>query len=136
MKDALVLSKMIAKVGKPKEETPQQVLANTIRTDEKARENPTAITNWLDAVIESGVSTPKTHIMPLTNAIQGSMLNDMHRDPILVTETEYHAAKKDIIDFVRQAGDEFGYPLFIKTSLFSAKHSWKDTCYIGEDITD
>jgi hypothetical protein len=28
------------------------------------------------------------------------------------------------------AGDRFGWPMFLRTDHFSAKHNWKDTCYV------
>lgn len=40
-----------------------------------------------------------------------------------------------IINFIKEGAKEIGYPLFLRTDLASAKHDWKNTCYVpSEDV--
>ncbi|NLA24457.1 MAG: ATP-grasp domain-containing protein [Bacteroidales bacterium] len=40
-----------------------------------------------------------------------------------------------IINFIKLGAEEIGYPLFLRTDHASAKHDWKNTCYVpSEDV--
>lgn len=77
-------------------------------------------TIWLPKLIELGMPIPKTEIVVF--------------DEKDVAETE--VALPFMVEQVRAMAEKIGFPCFIRTGQTSAKHYWKDTCFIqsAEDI--
>lgn len=103
--------------------TEEEQLARRQQAYLAAASNPTCFANWYPAVEELGLRAPKSDWIPVTVDIQKEIENE-NLDQAMVL-------LKPIADQVRTFGEAHGYPLFIKNSLFSAKHSWKDSCYIA-----
>lgn len=105
----------------------EEFLAIEQRMEEQARQNPTCFTHWFPAVEASGAPHPRSRVLPLPLSIQKALVN---HDP----------AAREMLDQtiadIRAIGDRFGWPLFIKNSLFSGKHSWKHTCFLAEGSSD
>jgi hypothetical protein len=55
----------------------------------------------------------------------------MYKD-ILNTTVNYNDYKY-CIEKIKNFGDKYGYPLFLKNGVFSNKHDFKDSCVINEN---
>lgn len=95
---------------------------------ERAETNPTAFHNWFPTVEEQGILAPKSISVDFPLSLIG-FIDDGDREG-------FNKAVQPVVDAIRKAGDELGWPLFIKNSLFSAKHDWDDTCYFKEGMSD
>ena len=73
---------------------------------------------WYPILQSTGVLTPKTQIIR----------TDLELDRMIDGKAPKGCG--DFIEEVRVACDRFGYPCFLRTGVFSGKHSWKDTCFI------
>ena len=104
------------------------LLRRVIREQEKElKENPpqkrediTCMSYWYPK-IEGKIPTPKTH-MKIYGWQDFYPLMDGHRPEIM----------DDLIAFVKQSGDDVGWPIFLRTGMTSAKHYWKDSCFVKE----
>jgi hypothetical protein len=87
---------------------------------EEARNNPNCLSFWYPKIKDIlNIKTPKTLIIPFDyNDLLHSLDNN--------TTDSFTKSLKN----VEAACDSIGYPCFIKNSLYSAKHSWKYTCFI------
>lgn len=79
----------------------------------------TSMLYWYPKVKDLGIPMPKTEIVevPYTHLIRmldGKMM------------------PKRYVQKVIEASDKTGYPLFMRTDMGSAKHSWERTCYVPE----
>lgn len=85
----------------------------------------TELSHWFPLIEAAGLPVPKTKIVKMPQAAIEEMwgLFDGKDDcPELVKFAET----------VALAGDEFGYPLFLRTDLTSCKHSWERSCFIAD----
>lgn len=94
-----------------------------------AKANPSSIVNWLPAVESSQINSPKTQVIDFPVSLTKGMVDGKVGDP------EQHLLSQ-ICDQIRSFGKQYGYPLFLKNSLFSAKHEWENTCCIESEQTD
>ncbi|HDY86538.1 MAG TPA: hypothetical protein ENH82_00300 [bacterium] len=84
----------------------------------------TCITYWFPKL--EGLPVPKTHIIKTgitpEEQIRYADCDNIMEDKIqkLVTDIKTHA-------------DDLGYPAFLRTGQTSAKHEWKDTCFLKDD---
>jgi hypothetical protein len=93
-----------------------------------AKSNPNCLSHWYPKIQSiKGINIPETKIIPFD-----------YNDLLHSLDSNFTEGFKDSLKKVENAADEIGYPCFIKNSLFSAKHSWKDSCYIQnrEQIKD
>lgn len=97
------------------------------RMEEQARDNPTCFTHWFPVVEASGVPHPRSHVLPLPLNIQKALVNYDPAAREMLNET---------IAEIRAAGETLGWPLFIKNSLYSGKHSWRHTCHLPAGLSD
>lgn len=95
----------------------------------KALANPTAMHNWLGAVEASEIPSPRTVMLPFSIEAQHEICEG-------AGDEKGVADLRALVRGVREAGEQFGYPLFMKTSLFSGKHDWEKTCFITAEDTD
>jgi len=73
---------------------------------------------WWPLVKDLGIPMPKTTLIPY----DGDLFLDSHSDsPPEFTE---------LVAQVKAACEEYGYPAFIRCGGLSAKHEWKNTCYL------
>lgn len=52
---------------------------------------------------------------------------------ILVPKTRIYCYTRgfdDLCNWITQAGDQLGWPFFLRTDYLSGKHHWKDTCHV------
>lgn len=63
---------------------------------------------------------PRTEILPLTSASQYELRRMLDGEPLSPTRTE----------LIKATAREIGYPLFLRSDQGSAKHQWRDTCYV------
>lgn len=91
--------------------------------------NPNLFGQWYPSVLrlaeEGKVKIPKTVQLPLPRQVSDLVLKE---SPQLFIES------KEVQELVARVREQFHHmdsaALFMKTSLFSAKHDWKKTCYL------
>jgi hypothetical protein len=83
---------------------------------------PNCISNWFPRLQEVGARVPRTAIVRLSE--------DEADDLTLWAYGEPPPSLKQSVDAVRAACDTIGYPCFLRSGQTSAKHGWKDSCYI------
>ncbi len=94
---------------------PSEILA-------QAAESPNAFNSWFGAVQACNVLTPATLAVDLLPNIQIELLDGK---PL---SEESKLFFDGLVEQVQQMGEQYGYPLFIKTSFTSAKHYWSSSC--------
>lgn len=109
----------------PTDEEMETIRARRI---EQAKTNPTCFTHWFGSVQKLEIPHPQSHVIDFPYELTGALLDERADE-----SAEPMAA---IIASIRAFGEQVGYPLFIKNSLFSGKHEWAHTCYIAADATD
>ena len=83
----------------------------------ESRMNPNSLLVWFPKVEALRLPRPRTKIVKvgwrfLTNLYDGKRLS------------------ANTVSEIKEAAEEIGYPLFMRTDLVSAKHSWRDSCYV------
>lgn len=82
-------------------------------------ENRTRLSWWFPKLPDD-IHTPPTTIIPYTGL-----------DLIFMLDGEVsHPDFSSLRLAIENAGDDFGWPLFLRTDYLSGKHSWKDTCHV------
>lgn len=93
-----------------------------------AKYNPNQFSNWFHVIEKLKIKTPKTICIPLSRQVQ---------DLVLKEDFEAVQGNKEFLELAEQVRSCFKElntdKLFIKTSLFSSKHGWKNTCAINLD---
>jgi hypothetical protein len=110
--------------------TPEEIAESDRKACQLAEQNPTCFTHWHPQVVALGIPTPASRVIPF-----GLSLSKAIVDNAAFTEselTEFNNCIEQISDFSQQ----HGYPLFLKNSLYSGKHSWTATCEIASEETD
>lgn len=83
-------------------------------------ESITCMSYWYPR-IEGKVPTPKTH-MKIFGWKDFWPLMDGYKPKEM----------DNLIEFVRESANDMGWPIFLRTGMTSAKHYWKDTCFVKE----
>lgn len=78
------------------------------------------ISHWFPPVAAAGLPVPETRIVRTDVDLFGAL----ERAP--EDETEL----KRFFTELAKAGDQVGWPLFLRSGHFSGKHSWKRTCHV------
>jgi hypothetical protein len=89
---------------------------------------PTCLSHWYPVVSNiPEIKTPETAYFPIH-----------FDDQLQALDRKLTPALLSTIEQIKVKAKEFGYPVFIKNSVFSGKHSWKYTCFVEkeEDIQD
>lgn len=90
------------------------------------------MSNWYVPLLFSGVPCPATMLVDLTS-IGFTFFESQAWAYGEVSPELISAAKAEI----RKAADMIGYPCFLRTGQTSAKHYWKDSCYVeSPDVLD
>lgn len=85
--------------------------------------NPTCLTYWFPKILEAGLHVPKTTI------IYGN--EDQLRDLYKIFDCKKPEGPiYEMVSQVLNAAKEIGFPCFLRNSQTSAKHYWKDSCYL------
>lgn len=89
----------------------------------KAEENKNCLSYWFPIVAAiPEIKVPDTKIFKVDYVDQLNALDKGVSEEI-----------KKVVEEIKAVGKEWGYPLFIKNSLFSGKHSWKHTCFVEKE---
>lgn len=80
------------------------------------------LADWFPVVEATGVKVPRTTIIPVPESFIYTLLEDEK-------PTDADLA---VIPAVEAAAREYGYPAFLRTGEHSAKHYWKDSCFVDE----
>ncbi|KKL12023.1 hypothetical protein LCGC14_2539920 [marine sediment metagenome] len=76
---------------------------------------------WFPKLVGSGVNLPITEIIK----------TDADFWPWL--DGEESPSANEFLNLLKSKGDEWGYPLFLRTGHTAAKHSWKDSCFVESE---
>jgi hypothetical protein len=92
----------------------------TQEREESCKKNKTCLSFWFPIVSKiPGVLTPKTFIYPIHFEDQLDFIDNKNNPNV-----------KKTIALIRSQAEILGFPVFIKNSLFSGKHSWLYCCYV------
>ena len=108
--------------------TDEELAVSHRRRLEVAKRNPTCFTHWFPIVESLGIRHPRSVVIDFPDTLSGQVINE-----------DFGSAEpglRALVAKIRKAGEAFGYPLFMKNSLFSGKHSWANTCFISPDDND
>ena len=98
---------------------------------ENARINPNCMSNWLPLVKDLEINQPETILIE-------NSLEEYEEEffKIFDGKNEKNLKLDSLSKKIKNKAKKIGYPLFMKTGTFSAKHSWKNTCFVlkEEDI--
>lgn len=83
--------------------------------------DPNSMSNWYPALVETGVLTPRTVLVPIDY--------DTIWDFMEVEKTERTLA---FAEALKEAAKSFSTPFFLRSSITSAKHSWKRSCFVED----
>ncbi len=88
-------------------------------------DNPTALSFWFPKLLAAGIPVQRTKILTMPEAAQEDVWDafDGKGDA---------KALLAFADDVKAAGVALGVPFFLRTDFTSAKHNWKDTCFVND----
>ena len=86
------------------------------------RDEKTALSYWYPKLLATGVPTPETFIV------------EAGCDLIYLIDGKKPAGYASFVRRLKEAAAKVGpYPIFLRTGLTSAKHHWKETCYVPSE---
>lgn len=88
------------------------------------KEDKTRLSYWFPLIEAAGLPVPKTVILPTLSESQEDGLFNLVGDGIKWD------GLKPMADGIAEAAKDFGFPFFLRTDYSSAKHYWKDTCFV------
>lgn len=98
--------------------------------EEKARANPTCFMNWFPTVRKLKIPAPASIVIDFPLWLTKDIINGLGEND---QTTE---ALKGKVEAIRAFGEDHGYPLFLKNSLYSDKFNWANSCFISAEATD
>jgi hypothetical protein len=87
--------------------------------------NKTCMSYWLPKLEAAGIAVPRTKMLPMPEEAYRDIFNLFDGKPLEGQAAPFLAA-------LQAAGDEIGWPVFLRTGLTSGKHSWSNTCYFAD----
>lgn len=78
---------------------------------------------WYPKIKDLGIPTPQTETI---------ILKKQHNELMSICDGDFSPIEDQQDDIYNKAR-KIGYPLFMRTDEFSAKHSWKNTCYVEKE---
>lgn len=109
----------IPKIAMPTEEEMEQRLLQRI---EDAKQNFNCFSQWYPSVVNRQIPSPASEVFEITPEAYKSVLKEEYKPELFY----------DVVDDIQSFGERFGYPLFMKTGLFSNKHNFENSCLIKE----
>jgi len=110
--------------------TDEEIEENSLRRFKNAESNKNQFSFWFPYLLDLGINVPKTLTFPLSKeasdiAMREGLSDEMvDNDPLLLQLTAQ----------IKSCFEQFGTDsLFLKNSLFSAKHSWENSCFITHE---
>jgi hypothetical protein len=82
---------------------------------------------WLPKLEAAGLPTPRTIMIPMPDEAYRDVFRVFDGDAMLGDAEPFFAALKT-------AAADIGYPVFLRTGLTSAKHSWARACYVADAV--
>ena len=73
---------------------------------------------WFERLKATGVNVPRTTIVRATGSVAEAAYG------------EYSPHVAPLIEDLKRAAADIGYPVFLRTGHGSGKHGWKDTCFV------
>lgn len=83
------------------------------------------MSHWFPKLEASGVPVPRTKMLSMPKEAYRDIFNLFDGKPLEGKAAPFLAA-------VQAAGDEIGWPVFLRTGLTSGKHSWSNTCHFAD----
>lgn len=80
--------------------------------------DPNCASHWFPLIAAAGLPVPETHIIAAPRDIYGLL------DGVTPTGWE------EMVAAINAAGDEVGWPCFLRTGHTSGKHRWRTTCWL------
>lgn len=106
----------------------EEIARVAARQYEEAKSNPTAFLNWFSSVQKLNIPAPETEVVQVPLDVQ-RMIQSIESE---ADQKAVFEALKPFADKIREFGGQHGYPVFIRNSLFSGKHSWRNTCFVKD----
>ncbi len=78
---------------------------------------------WYPKIKDLDIPTPKTEI---------TVLRNQHDNLISICDGDFKVLEPQWNEILEKAR-KIGFPLFMRTDEFSAKHNWKNTCYVEKE---
>lgn len=85
----------------------------------------TCLSTWFPVIEAAGIPVPKTEILH-ASAEQCVALLELMGD----RKQPRPGLLEPLYQAIADAGARMGWPCFLRTGQFSAKHNWKDTCFL------
>ena len=89
--------------------------------------DPNSMTHWFPRLVEAGLPVPRTVLVDMPVEAQECVWSAFDGEDKNVADFEAFAVR------IADAAATVGYPCFLRTDHTSAKHGWKDTCYIKDE---
>lgn len=115
------MSKFEGLVFNFKPPTEEELLAGQKRFLEFNR--PCSFGYWFPILQSTGVKVPKTEFVEFGADLSYEIIG----------EAGFRPTGIDFLKMVKECADKIGYPSFIRGSHTSAKHYWKDSCYLPNE---
>jgi hypothetical protein len=96
-------------------------ISNEIKVDK------TALSYWFPKLVEAGIPVPKTKIVQMPANAQRVIWNWFDGK---AGDAADQPSFNTFITELRAAALGIGFPIFLRTDHTSAKHSWRDTCFV------
>lgn len=93
------------------------------------RFDPNSMCLWWPKIIDLGIPVPKTTIAQTPDECP-DLLNQWMWAAIGESDEGIPSGWGVWFQRVQELADSIGYPLFVRTDLFSGKHGWNRTCYV------
>lgn len=115
---------------RPPNMTPEEATAHLdaelAQMRSRTRDDKTRLSYWFPLIEAAGIPVPKTIILPaLTPKEEGQLYEWAAGEG----ECPWLA---DLSVEILTAADELGWPCFLRTDYFSAKHSWSRSCFLSD----
>jgi hypothetical protein len=90
---------------------------------EKVDRQKSSMCYWYPKIKNLDIPQPKTEIVELKKD---------HVELMAILEDDF-SVLDDVWSDIIKAARKIGFPLFMRTDHYSAKHNWKDTCYVEKE---
>jgi hypothetical protein len=102
--------------------TEEEMEKRLLKRIEDSKDNINCFSNWYPSVVNKNIPSPASEILEITPEAYKSVLKE-----------EYHPELfYDVVDSIQSFGERFGYPIFMKSGLFSNKHNFENSCLVKE----
>ena len=101
-----------------------------LKREAQAATNQTCISYWLPKLAGLPLNIPRTILVPFPSTLQDLMIEAKEGGG------QFPEDVLAVIENIKAAARQVGFPAFIKSGIFSSKHCWEQTCFLpSEDQT-